>query len=101
MGCISGIKTDKSEAFAYTLGEKGAPMIDAAKVTMECEVEDIYDLQGFDNFICRITGTYVDEEILTGKGKIDYRKFKPALFQFPTYEYLETGDILGSCMKMN
>lgn len=24
-----------------------------------------------------------------------------ALFQFPTYEYLETGDVLGSCMKMN
>ena len=101
MGCVSGNKTDKSEAFAYTLGEKGAPMIDAAKVSIECEVEDIYDLAGFDNFICKITGTYVDEEILTEKGKIDYRKFKPALFQFPTYEYLETGDILGGCMKMN
>ena len=37
----------------------------------------------------------------TEKDKIDYRKFKPVLFQFPTYEYLETGDILGSCMKMN
>ena len=101
MGCVSGNKADKSGAFAWTPGEKGAPMIDKAKVTMECEVEDIYDLQGFDNFICRITGTYADEEILTEKGKIDYRKFKPALFQFPTYEYLETGDVLGSCMKMN
>jgi flavin reductase (DIM6/NTAB) family NADH-FMN oxidoreductase RutF len=101
MGCVSGNKEDKSEAFAYTLGEKGAPMIDAAKVSIECEVEDIYDLAGFDNFICKITGTYVDEEILTEKGKVDYRKFKPALFQFPTYEYLETGDILGGCMKMN
>ena len=101
MGCISGSKTDKSEAFAYTVGEKGAPMIDEAKVTMECEVEDIYELQGFDNFICRITGTYVDEDVLTDKDKIDYRKFKPVLFQFPTYEYLETGDILGACMKMN
>jgi hypothetical protein len=39
--------------------------------------------------------------ISTEKGKIDYRKFKPALFQFPTYEYLETGEVLGSCMKMN
>ena len=51
--------------------------------------------------ICFIRGTYADEEILTEKGKIDYRKFKPVLFQFPTYEYLETGDVLGSCMKMN
>ena len=85
MGCVSGNKTDKSGAFTYTLGEKGAPMIDLAKVSMECEVEDIYDLAGFDSFICRITGTYADEEILTEKDKIDYRKFKPALFQFPTY----------------
>ena len=101
MGCLSGNKTDKSEAFAWTPGELGAPMIDKARVTMECEVEDIYDLKGFDNFICRICGTYVDEDILTAKDKIDYRRFKPALFQFPTYEYLETGDVLGSCMKMN
>ena len=85
MGCLSGNKTDKSQAFAWTSGENGAPMIDAAKVSMECVVEDIYDLQSFDNFICRITGTYVEEEILTEKDKIDYRKFKPALFQFPTY----------------
>ena len=76
-------------------------MIDKARVTMECEVEDIYDLKGFDNFICRICGTYVDEAVLTDKDKIDYRRFKPALFQFPTYEYLETGDVLGGCMKMN
>lgn len=101
MGCLSGNKADKSEAFAWTPGELGAPMIDKAKVTMECEVEDIYDLKGFDNFICRICGTYVDEDVLTDKDKIDYRRFKPALFQFPTYEYLETGDVLGGCMKMN
>ena len=43
----------------------------------------------------------VEEDVLTEKDKIDYRKFKPVLFQFPTYEYLETGDILGACMKMN
>ena len=101
MGCFSGSKADKSAAFAYTLGEKGAPMIDLAKVSIECEVEDIYDLQGFDNFICRIIGAYVDEDVLTEKDRVDYRKFKPALFQFPTYEYLETGDVLGPCMKMN
>ena len=43
----------------------------------------------------------MEEDILTEKGKVDYRKFKPALFQFPTYEYLETGNVLGACMKMN
>ncbi len=101
MVCISGNKADKSEAFSYTSGERDAPMIDKAKSTMECEAKDISDLLGFDSFICRVSGTYVDEDILTEKGKIDYRKYKPAPFQFPTYEYLETGAVHGPCMKMN
>ena len=36
MGCTSGSKTDKSGAFAYTLGEKGAPMIDRAFGDLRC-----------------------------------------------------------------
>ena len=34
MGTISGNKVDKSEAFAWTMGENGAPLIDEAKVSM-------------------------------------------------------------------
>lgn len=30
MGTISGNKVDKSEAFAWTMGENGAPLIDDA-----------------------------------------------------------------------
>ena len=32
MGTISGNNTDKSESFAWTMGENGAPLIDEAKV---------------------------------------------------------------------
>lgn len=32
MGIISGNKEDKSEAFAYTMGENGAPLINDAKI---------------------------------------------------------------------
>lgn len=32
MGVISGNKEDKSEAFAYTMGENGAPLINDAKI---------------------------------------------------------------------
>ena len=35
MGVISGNKEDKSESFAYTIGENGALLIDDAKVTGE------------------------------------------------------------------
>ena len=100
MGCISGSKEDKSEAFIYTLGEKGAPMIDEAFVTMECEVEDTYKTKGFDNFICRIPGTYVDETVLNDAGRINYHMLKPVLFEMPTYEYFRMSDVIGKCRQI-
>lgn len=100
MGVISGNKQDKSEAFAYTIADHGAPLIDQAKVSIECEVNDTYELEHFDNFISKILATYVDENVLTDKDKIDHHTFKLALFEFPTYEYFEVGDKVGDCGRM-
>lgn len=58
MGVISGNKEDKSESFAYTIGENGALLIDDAKVSIECEVDGNYELENFDNFVCKIVVTY-------------------------------------------
>lgn len=101
MGVISGNNEDKSKSFAYTMGESGAPLIDDAKVSIECEVDGNYELENFDNFMCKILATYADENVLNESGKIDYRVFKPVLFEFPTYEYYVTGDKVGDCGKMN
>ena len=101
MGVISGNKVDKSDAFAYTIGENGAPLIDVAKVSIECETDGNYELEHFDNFICKILATYADENILNEKGKIDFHIFKPVLFEFSTYEYFVTGEKVGDCAKMN
>ena len=35
--------------------------------------------------------------MLTPEGMIDFRTLKPVLFEFPTYEYLKTGDVIGKC----
>ena len=101
MGTTSGNNTDKSEAFEWTAGEHGAPLINDAKLSIECEADGNYELEHFDNFICKILATYADEEILNEQGKINYHVFKPALFEFPTYEYFTTGDKIGNCGKMN
>lgn len=101
MGTISGEKTDKSEMFAWSMGENGAPLIDEAKVSLECEVDGNYELEKFDQFMCKILATYADESVLNEKGKIDYHVFKPVLFEFPTYEYFVTGEKVGDCAKMN
>lgn len=100
VGCFSGNKTDKSEVFAYTLGQNGAPMIEEVKLSMECSVEDIYETKGFDNFILTIDHTYAEENILNEKGKIDYDFFKPILFEMPGYTYLKTGDTAAKCMTL-
>lgn len=101
MGTTSGHKEDKSGIFACTMGDAGAPLIDEAKVSIECEVDGNYELESFDNFVCKIVAVYADEVVLNEKGKIDYHVFKPVLFEFPTYEYFVTGDKVGDCAKMN
>ena len=99
VGSVSGAKVDKSEVFAYELGEAGAPVINEAPLTMECSVVDVYNTKGFESFICSIDNTYVEEKHLTENGKINYNTLKPVLYEFPTYEYLRTGDVIGKCLS--
>ncbi len=99
-GSVSGVKVDKSDLFEYDFGETGTPIIRKSPLTMECSVADVYNTPGFESFICTVSGTYADEECLNEAGKIDYRKLKPVLFEFPTYEYLRTGDVIGKCLSL-
>ena len=99
-GTVSGAKVDKSEVFEYHLGEAGMPVIEKSPLVMECEVIDTYEIDGFKNYICAILNTYIEEEKLDEKGKPDYVKIKPVLFEMPTYKYLRTGDIIGDCAKL-
>lgn len=100
-GCVSGNKVDKSDMFAFHTEGTGAPVIDEAPVVMDCIVDDIYETEGFESFICKIDGVYAEENVLNDAGKIDYHTLKPVLFEMPTYEYLRTGDVIGKCMNMS
>lgn len=101
VGSVSGAMVDKSKAFAYHVGEFGTPVIDQSPLTMECKVEEVYQSEGFDNFICSIANTYADRAVLGADGKIDYSQLKPVLFEFPAYHYLATGETLGKCLNLN
>ncbi len=98
-GSVSGAKTDKSSLFAYETGEAGTPLIKKSPLVMECTVVDEYDSPGFESFICTISNTYVEERHLNEAGKINYHTLKPVLFEFPTYEYLKAGDVIGKCLS--
>ncbi len=56
-------------------------------------------LYQLESFICTIDNTYVAEEHLNEKGKVDYETLKPVLFEFPTYKYLKTGEVIGKCLS--
>lgn len=99
-GTASGASSDKSGLFAYHMGEGGTPIIDASPVSIELEVADNYKADGFDNFICKIANTYARKDVLNKAGKLDYNALKPVLFEFPTYSYLATGEMLGKCRQM-
>ena len=101
VGSVSGASVDKSAVFEYHWGENGSPVIDASPLTMECDVVDIYETEGFDNFVCSIANTYAAPDVLDDKGKLDYTRLKPVLFEFPTYSYLATGEIIGKCLNLD
>lgn len=101
VGSVSGAQVDKSQVFDYHWGENGTPVIDASPLTMECDVVDIYETEGFDNFICSVTNTYASPDVLDTDGKPDYNKLKPVLFDFPTYSYIATGEVIGKCLNLD
>lgn len=101
VGSVSGASVDKSEVFEYHWGENGTPIIDVSPLTMECDVVDIYETEGFDNFVCSITNTYAAPDVLDDNGKLDYTRLKPVLFEFPTYSYIATGEIIGKCLNLD
>lgn len=100
VGSVSGKDADKSEIFPYTVSEAGVPLIENSPLVLECKVADTYDTEGFDNFILKIINTYAEETILNEQGKVDYQKLSPVLFDMPNYEYLRTGAVIGSCLKL-
>lgn len=57
------------------------------------------DYSGFESFICASNNTYVEEQHLNEDGKVNYHTLKPVLFEFPTYEYLKTGEVIGKCLS--
>ena len=101
VGSVSGASVDKSGVFDFHWGENGTPVIDASPLTMECDVVDIYETEGFDNFICSIANTYATPEVLDSDGKLDYTRLRPVLFEFPTYSYIATGEIIGKCLNLD
>jgi len=75
------------------------PAVTGSPLVMECRIADEYSTPGFESFICSINGTSVEKGHLNEEGKSNYHTRKPVLFEFPTYEYLKTGEVIGRCLS--
>lgn len=99
-GIAKGAKTDKSGVFAHHFDDlEKAPVIDEAPVSMSCRVVDSIEVGKFTNYILKPVHTYVQEDCLNERGKIDYEKVRPVLFEFQNAQYLSTGNVIGQCWQ--
>lgn len=99
-GIKSGKKVDKSQMFDLFYGElKGAPMISACPVTMECRLYQTLDFGTHDLFIGEVVQTYCEETVFTD-GELDFAKVKPMLFDIPRKKYWRLGEPFADCWKI-
>lgn len=98
VGIVSGNKIDKSQVFDYQVGPLCTPLPNEAPVVMECELIDTYAQHGMNLLVCKVVHTHVEEAYLDDKGKPDFHKLKPVLFE-PRFNYLLTGDVIGPCIE--
>lgn len=97
-GIAKAEKEDKSDLFRWHFDDvDNAPVIDEAPVSMSCRVVDEVQVGAFHNYILKPVHTYVQEEYLNERGKIDYEKVSPVLFEFQNAQYLSTGKVIGKC----
>ena len=97
VGSNSGESCDKSQVFEWYKGEFGAPVPKEAPLTLECEIVANYEVDNFNNYILRIKSTLIEESRLNEKGKPDYEKIAPVLFEFPNYSYMSLGKKINNC----
>ena len=75
VGIVSGNKVDKSEVFAWTKGELGAPIIDDADVVMECELLEFLKTDHVSGIVGRIVNVKAEEAVLSENARPTPRSF--------------------------
>jgi len=96
-GLVSGRDTDKFKKFDLTKTASSkvrAPLIKECPVNIECKLKQVISLGVHDLFLGEVVAVHVDEEVLDGKGNIDYGRARP--FVFNQGEYWNLGKKVGS-----
>lgn len=101
VGMVSGKDVDKSKVFEYSLDEDTKmPIINDAPLTMTCEIVSSFTTVNHENWMLKPVNTYVQEEYLDEKGKIDFKAMSPMLFDMQKMRYLNVGSEVAKCWNI-
>jgi flavin reductase (DIM6/NTAB) family NADH-FMN oxidoreductase RutF len=99
-GLVSGKTTDKSDLFEIYYGNlETAPMIKECPLSLECKLNDIYEMPTSNLFIGEIVATYTEEKYLTDN-KPDIEKINPAVLTMPDNNYWKVGENIGKAWNI-
>lgn len=76
-GNLSGRDIDKFSRFKLTAARgvlSFAPMIEECPISMECRLQKTIELNSHTVFIGEVVSTYVDEDLLDEKGRMDFSR---------------------------
>ena len=95
-GIVSGRDKDKFKLCEFTKtpsSKINSPMIEECPVNIECKLKDVISLGAHDMFIGECIVLHADKSVLDQKGRIDYKKAKPVVYN--QGEYWNLGETIG------
>lgn len=97
-GIAKSAKTDKGPVFPHHFDDvEKAPIPDEAPLCMTGQIVQDFSVGNFHNFVVKPVHTYVRDEYVNERGKVDYAQMSPVLFEFQNAQYLATGGVIGKC----
>ena len=97
-GIATGNKVNKAAVSGMTFTKSeyvDAPVIEEFPLTMECEVTAIDGDESGARIVGRVVNTRVDESILDDKGRVDFGKMKPIVYDSTRRIYRVVGEEVG------
>ena len=97
-GIATGNKVDKAAASGLTFTKSkfvDAPVIEEFPLTMECEVTAVEGDEHGARIVGRVVNTVVDDSVLDEKGRVDFDKMRPIVYDSTRRIYRVVGEVVG------
>ena len=103
LGIETGYNVDKIDKIGFTTTRAlkvNAPIINEFKVSIECEVKHLVDIGSHTQIFGEVVNIQADEDVLNEKGKIDFKKLNPIIYDDNNYDYYNFGQKLADAFNI-